>query len=72
MDGIGRDNNHNLTPNDMTPRLKAILERRKAQADTPVQTAEVAVAEPVEDSPASTLILTDFDLDYRDRFSDFF
>ena len=56
----------------MTPRLKAILERRKVQADTPVQTAEVAVAEPVEDSPASALILTDFDLDYRDRFSDFF
>lgn len=56
----------------MTPRLKAILERRKAQADTPVQTAEVAVAEPVEDSPASTIILTDFDLDYRDQFSDFF
>lgn len=57
----------------MTPRLKELLERRKAQTDTAVQTAEVVVEESVEDSPTQVLIITELDLaTFRDEFSEFF
>lgn len=57
----------------MTPRLKELLERRKAQTDTSAQTAEVVVEESVEDSPTQVLIITELDLaTFRDEFSEFF
>ena len=60
----------------MIPKLKELLERRKAQTDTdaPVTNdAEVVVEESVEDSDTPSVIITDFDLTFfRDEFSEIF
>lgn len=57
----------------MTPRLKELLERRKAQTDTAAPTEEVEVEESVEDSPTAIIVVTELDLaTFRDEFSEFF
>lgn len=53
----------------MTPRLKDILERRKAKADT--QTESKKQGESLTDTPSIFSTSADLILQ-RDRFSDFF
>ncbi len=56
----------------MTPRLKELLERRKAKADTDVVTISEAQADsPKEESPALILVPF-FDCPTKDRFSEYF
>lgn len=61
-----------LTPNDMTPRLQAILDRlRKPKADTQTATEAKQEDSPKEESPALVLVPF-FDCPNEDRFSKYF
>lgn len=59
-----------LKPNDMIPRLKAILERKKAKAETQSTTTEEQRVS-IEETPALILVPA-FDFKTDDEFSPYF